>query len=571
MSGFYGFYSTSPFDYRHNYNRFFSADLPLIQNEEFTFDNFIYGRSVLNKFTKDRFLHETEDLIIGIEGIIYSSEPPQEDILSSYKTSGLSFIKDLDGNFSGFIFDKLEKEIHLFTDVLATRSIYYYSNPDTGAFFFSSELKVLSSLLHDLNLACTPDRDGFNCLLSFGYMLEDITLIKEVKRLSQATILTCNLNNGEASQKKYFDFNTTEKNISTEDAINQLDSLATQSIAKEWGKDRSESQVFLSFISGGLDARVNLFIAKELGFTDISVLNFSQTNAPDHQIAKEIAEGESLDYQFFPLDGGHYFINSFEELVAANDGMVTVSGASHMYQALKSLPLDKFGAIHSGQIGDVLFGSYTRPTFNMRANIGKLGSVNAPNILSQISVLPNIIDRYKDSTELFSYEQRQVNGTINGDRMCSHLIDLQSPFYNKKLISFCLSLPMEFKLNKKLYMEWIRLKHPKMFEYRWDSAGIIPRNRILTKVAVEMSRLYKRFSRLIFGKDPNSMNPFDLWMESNDQFTQEINKIYYSNLENVAEPWLKTNASSVFTDFKSSGKFAAITAVLAYKLHFSKE
>ncbi|WP_340104026.1 asparagine synthase-related protein [Rhodohalobacter sp. 8-1] len=570
MSGIYGFYSTSPLDYRHNYNRFFSADLSQTQNEEFISNNFIYGRSVLKKFAKDRFLYEEEDLIIGIEGIVYSYQNPQEEIVSAYKKSGLSFIKDLDGNYSGFIFDKSENKIHLFTDVMATRSIFYYSNPDLGAFFFSSELKVLSSLLNDLNITYTPDRDGFNCLLSFGYMLDDITLIEDVKRLSQATILTCDLNDGKISQQKYFDFDTTEEQISLDVAISRLDSLITQSIAREWEKDRSETQLFLSFISGGLDARVNLFIAKELGFTDISALNFSQTGAPDHLIAKEIADGESLDYQFFPLDGGQYFINSFEELVAANDGMVTVSGASHMYQALKSLPLEKYGAIHSGQIGDVLFGSYTRPAFNMRNNIGKMGSVNAPDILSQISVLPNIIDKYKDSTELFSYEQRQVNGTINGDRMCSHLIDLQSPFYNKELISFCLSLPMEFKLNKKLYMEWIRRKHPKMFEYRWDSAGIVPRNRILTKIAIQVSRLNKHFSRLILGKDSSPMNPFDFWMESNDQFTLEINNVFRYNLEYVSEPWLKTNASNVFTNFKSRGKFTAITAVLAYKLHFSK-
>lgn len=570
MSGLYGFYSSSPLKYKQNYTRFFSADMPLIQNEEFTYNNFIYGRSVLTKFPKDRFLHEDEDIIIGIEGIIYSCENPGEDIVAAYKTSGLSFIKALDGNFSGFIFDKSENKIHLFTDLMATRSLFYYSEPENGSFFFSSELKVLSSLLHDLNIPLTPDHDGFNCLLSFGYMLNDITLIEEVKRLNQATILTCNLNNGKISQQKYFDFHTTEEHISLEDGIYRLDSLMTQSVAREWGKDRTETHSYLSFISGGLDARVNVFIAKELGFTDISVLNFSQTGAPDHRIAKEIADGESLDYKFYPLDSGHYFQNSFEELVAANDGMVTVSGASHMYQALKSLSLEQYGAIHSGQIGGVLFGSFTRPDFNMRTNIGKLGSVNVPKILSQITLLPNIVDRYEDSTELFSYEQRQVNGTVNGDRMCSHLIDLQSPFYNKELISFCLSLPVEFKLNKKLYTEWIRRKHPKMFEYRWDSAGIIPKNRVLTKAAIQVSRLQKYVARLLLGKDSNPMNPFDSWVESNGQLNQEMNTVFKSNLENVSEPWLKTNASLVYTDFKSRGKFAAITAVLAYKLHFTK-
>lgn len=571
MAGIYGFYSTPPLKYRQNYTRFFSAGLQSIQNEEFVSGNFIYGRSVLNKFTRDRFIHEDDDVVICIEGIIYSYENPREEIVSAYKRSGLSFVEALDGNFSGFILNKSENKLHLFTDVMATRSLYYYSAPEIDSFFFSSELKVLSSLLHDLKLPLTPDHDGFNCLLSFGYMFDDITLIEEVKRLGQATILTYDLDNREITRHKYFDFNKAEEETSLDSAISRLDTLITKSVSKEWEKDYSETSTFLSFISGGLDARVNVFIAKELGFSDINALNFSQTGAPDHLIAKDISKGEAFNYLFYPLDGGHYFRNSFKELVAANDGMVTVSGASHMYKALKSLHLNKYGAIHSGQIGDVLLGSFIKPRFDMKKYIGKLGSVNAPDILSQISVLPEIIDRYEHSTELFSYEQRQVNGTINGDRMCSHLIDIQSPFYNKELIRFCLLLPNDFKLNKKLYTEWIRRKHPEMFKYRWDSAGIAPGNKVVTDAAKQITRLRNYLSRKFLGKDPSSMNPFDYWIESNHELRNEMDNVFRSNLDLVSELSLKNNAAQVYSEFKSNGKFAAITAVLAYKQHFTQE
>lgn len=568
MSGLYGFYSEKKVPAEKQYERFFSSGFPDIINEEFRYDTFLYGRSVLDKFNNDRFLHEDNQFIIGIEGIIYNYENPKEEIPKAFQKEGLKFVEKLDGGFSGFIFDKRNQKLHLFTDLLATRSLFYYVDADTNSFFFASELKVLTSLLSDLNIPFNADRDGFNCLLSMGYMLDDLTLIKEIKSLRNSTLLSYDLKAKECTKKKNFSFKPTPQKITLDEAIEELDTLLINAINKEWTKDKHYEFPHLTFLSGGLDARVNALLANEIGFRNITSLNFSQTGAPDHLIAKEIADGESFDYRFFKLDGGHYLLSSFENLVAGNGGLTCFQDAAHMFTALQSLPLSEFGAAHSGQIGGVLFGSFTRPHKTFNEEVRKLGNIYNPNILAQISVLPEIKERYQNSVEAFSYEQRQINNTINGDRLCAHIVDIQSPFYDKQLIQFCLSLPDEFKVGKKLYTEWIRKKHPTMFSYTWDEAGIRPpKSKLITSLAILINKYYG-YAKRIMGHDRSPMNPYSSWIKDNQQLQDEINNTYNANLHLISEKWLVENIEKTFNLPSEVAKFNALTAILAYKLHF---
>lgn len=571
MSGLYGFYSEKKIATKNHFERFFSATNPNIINEEFSYNKFIYGRSVLNKFTNDRFLHESDLFIIGIEGIIYNFENPKKEIPKAFQKHGLKFIEKLDGGFSGFIFDKKKQKLHLFTDLLATRSLFYYIDKKTNSFFFASELKVLSSLLSDLNVPTTPDKDGFNCLLTIGHMLDDITLVQEIKRLRNSSLLTYDLKTRKHTKEKRFSFQKRPEKIDFNDAIEQFDSLLTNAINKEWEKDiNNKFSTHLTFLSGGLDARVNALLANEFGFNNILSLNFSQTGAPDHLIAKEIALGESFDHHFFKLDEGNYLLSSIENMVAGNDGLVGFHRAAHMFKALQSLNLSKYGIAHSGQIGDVLLGSFTRPDKTFEQEISKLSGIYESEILNQVSILPEISERYKNSIELFSYEQRQINGTLNGDRLCAHLIDIQSPFYDKELIQFCLTLPGRYKVGKKLYTEWIRKKHPNVFDYTWDKAGIPPKNHVvITKIAIQLKK-YFGYARRLLGNDPATMNPYNNWIKENSKLRNEIIDTYKSTLPLISEKWLLENFEIIYNQPSERAKLSSLTAILAYKLHFKQ-
>src|SRR5699024_10952955 len=102
MAGIYGVLFNEPTK-KEIYKNFYNADFPNTLQEEISYKNFIFGRSVLNKFKADRFLFENDQYIVCFEGINYSSLQHPEDIINAFEKRGPDFVADLKGEFSGFI------------------------------------------------------------------------------------------------------------------------------------------------------------------------------------------------------------------------------------------------------------------------------------------------------------------------------------------------------------------------------------------------------------------------------------------------------------------------------------
>ena len=94
MAGIYGVLSRQKQDIKNVYTYFYSESLDNTINEEFEYDNFIYGRSVINKFLDDRVLFEDEHVIIGFEGVFYNkiSKKSHETNYQWYQENGMDVV-----------------------------------------------------------------------------------------------------------------------------------------------------------------------------------------------------------------------------------------------------------------------------------------------------------------------------------------------------------------------------------------------------------------------------------------------------------------------------------------------
>ena len=63
------------------------------------------------------------------------------------------------------------------------------------------------------------------------------------------------------------------------------------------------------------------------------------------------------------------------------------------------------------------------------------------------------------------------------------------------------------------------------------------------------------------------MNPFDIWYKQNELLQKALHQIYETNINNVDSKLLKENITYIFHQ-GVQGKFSAVTALLAYNLHF---
>lgn len=572
MAGIYGVWSKENLNVSDLFNMFFSSSLDNIINEEYKYNTFIYGRSTIDRFTNDRVIDETNDLIIVFEGVFFNKEDEKssDTIQKWYKKYGMDFVEKIKGQFTGFIYDKSIDKLFIFNDHLSTKSIYYFH--DKNIFIFASELKVITKLLSEIKIKKELDYDAVYSILAFGYMLGNITYEKNTKKLNYSTILEINLDFN-LKEKQYFHYEKKENNkLSKSEIIEQIDKLLLASVTYCWGKSTEYKYSYYAFLSGGLDSRVNVFLAKELGYKNINTITFSQSKSSDNLIAKKIAKNENFNHQFFPLDDGKYLEKDLAKYVGANDGLVNLQGSAAGFSILRNNKFENFGSLHTGQIGDLLFGSYVKEKFDVVSGIMS----SHHSILEKISFFKIFQDSYKNKSEIFGYEQRVINAALNGDRIASHFVDMISPFYNRDLIEFCLTIPDKYKKDEAIYLDWFNQKHKHISDYIWESAGIKPINVKFVKIAKIFKR-YKNGMLRRLGFNINDMNPFDVWLRNNPNILKNLDNIYNQLITIIVDDELKKLLIDMYeTDIKYShygrnNKFLVVTFLLAYELHFGED
>jgi asparagine synthase (glutamine-hydrolysing) len=369
MAGIYGILGKHNADSVYKY--FFTYALPNITNEEYSYGEFTYGRSVLSKFLNDRILFEDDDFIIGFEGLFFNKDEQESfnTIKKWYRDKGIDFVKRIKGQFCGFIYDKKKKKLFVYSDHLSTKPLYYYANNEL--FIFSSELKVITKILNDLKVSKVLDYDAVYSMITFGYMLNDTTYEINTKKLQHSTILTVDSNYCLSSVQYYSYIKKENFNLSKNEIINTIDKLLLKSVKNCWEKDREYGYQHFSFLSGGLDSRVNLFLAKELGYSDINTITFSQSGSSDHTIAKKKSKKENFKHTFYPLDNGKYLEGNYQQYVDASDGLAILSGSAAGFNIMSNFENIFFGLLHTGQIGDVLFGSFINDDYDIQEGMIK--------------------------------------------------------------------------------------------------------------------------------------------------------------------------------------------------------
>lgn len=571
MAGFYAIFSsknTSSKAFKHVSNNGLENTI----QDEIKADEYVIGRSVLNKLKSDKLFFENEKYILVTDGVVFEESFSPEKIITEFEAKRTDAFKFIDGNVSGLLFDKQKKDFFVFNDHLATRSIFYYYDKDFG-FIIASEFQAIAKILKENKLNYNIDKSAAYCLMLYGHLLEDVTLIKEVKRLKYSSIIHYNLAKNEFTLDKYFDYKVEDKEISQADAIEKLDKLFLRSVKKSWNKDVENQAEHLSLLSGGMDAKTNALIAKEAGYKNINTYTFGQSTSQDVIIAKEVAEKNDFNHQCNFLDDAAYLnIKNYKQYVSNTDGLVLLQGSAHMQSSLAKLDLNPYVVLHTGQIGDALFGSFTntKSLLEIKRNIGYVGKVFDERMLENIEGLDEVLKRNNASQELFVYEQRIINAAIMGDRSLYNVIDSVSPFYDLELIKFMQSVPQSLKTNDKLYFDWLAKKHPQVLNHKWEKIDMKPNHPLKVKYGKTFKR-YVNGARKYFNFNYDSMNPFSKWLTENPEIITNLKSSFYQEIELLKiEDSLKKDMITVFENdvFEYRNKFSVYTLVLALKLHF---
>ncbi len=543
-------------------------------------NGFNIKRCTLNKFINDKCMEETENYIAVSEGVLlnktdlfkeYGTKTVSELMIKMFETLGETFFDKFRGSFSGALCIKKESKWIIYTNHYGDNMLFYSSVG--GHVVISSQIDWILETLNQNGVNISFDERALNSVCSYGYMAQDFTYANEIKRLYPGYYLV--YKDGSVNTKKYFDIKPGKYDLSKKsesEIIDELDVLFRMAVKLEYEKDKEYNYNHLAQLSGGLDSRMNLWVANELGYKDVACMTFAQSDSLDEKIAKQIVKDLGLKHIVRHLDSAKHLFK-IDEYISMNYGLAIYGGIGAEKEILESEDIGNTGLIHTGQIGDVIIGCFLSSEKELNdMTPGGLYSEMFKPAQTDMSV-------FSDREEYLMFV-RGFMGCLSSHLYTRNYTEVASPFLNIELLEYCMSIPVSIRKKHELYKKWIMKKYPGAAKYVWEKTGkkITEKSSELkdkAMMAICNPKLVLKklgFNVRINNKVMTGMNPMDLWWENNAEL-RKLYDDYYSDmiLSDVISDGCRYKLKKLYTTGNTVEKMLCITCLASLKYYFGKE
>lgn len=546
-------------------------------------NNLFAKQCTIDKFNADKVFMQDANFFVLIEGVIlnkivlikkYEQKTFMKTLIKMYEINGDEFFDEFRGSFSGVFYDIYNDRKLIFTSHIGDKQVFYSSN--RCGLLISSEINYLIDHMRNENINYTLNKDSAYCLLTYGFMIEDATMFNEILKLRPGSYIL--IERSKFTIKQYYQIdNSPNYNQKLDDIIENVDFLFRQAIKRAFDKDREYGYKHLVALSGGLDSRMTTWVANDMGYGhNIVNCTYSQSTYLDETIPKQIARDLKHEWIFKSLDNG-LFLKNIEDVVKLNAGSSFYYGLSHVKNFMDIIDKKKFGMLHSGQLGDVILGTYScSPRYKKKTIMdGAISTKLSKNISD------SLFKRRYNNQELFKLYERGFNGINQGLLVPQCTNETYSPFMDVDFINYCMSIPLKLRYNHYIYHKWMLEKYPKATQYKWERINAKITDK---KISIHGSDLYIRnipnqvlvtcLDNMNIKKNKskietvNHMNPFDYWYKSNHNLKVFLDNYYEVNIDNVEDYALRKACQHLYLKGNVREKLLTLTLLSSLKLYF---
>jgi asparagine synthase (glutamine-hydrolysing) len=419
-------------------------------------------------------------LELEAEGYWFRSRTDSEVVLYAFVKWGPKCVEKFNGMFAFAVWDRQEKELHLFRDRYGIKPLYYAKWGDT--FIFGSEQKAI--LQHD---AARREID-LKALLeyfTFQNIFTDRTLLKNVRLLPPSTHAKISQANNELRCTTYWDYRFREPDgkVDRREYEEELDRLLQQAVCRQLVTDVELG----SYLSGGMDSgTLTALAAKQLPYIKTFTCGFDLSSASGMELSyDERSKAEAMSAKF---KTEHY-----EMVLKAGDMERCLPklayhieeprvGQSYPNYFAAQLASKFVKVVLSGAGGDELFGGY--PWRYYRATVcdnfedytdnyykywqrlvdnrhlkkmfgpvwGEVSDVWTRDIFRDVfKTHENELVRPEDyiNHSLYFEAKTFLHGlfVIEDKLSMAHSLETRVPFMDNDLVEFAMRCPVNFKLN----------------------------------------------------------------------------------------------------------------------------
>ena len=555
-------------------------------------EDFQMERRVVNKFMNDRLFEETDKYVVVVEGIVlnnhelmekYQSKTWLDCVVKMFEQEGEAFYNAFRGSFSGALYDKKEDKWIVYTCHTGEKQIFYKQIKD--GFLMASEMRFMVETMKENGIWPEIDETGCYFSLTHGFCIEDRTLVKDVHKLIAGHYLR--IQHGKLEVIRYHRFSNKPKGMTQEEAVEGIDRLFRQAIKRAFEKDREYGYRHLTCLSGGLDSRMTVWVAHEMGYIDQTNIDYSQSYYLDFKISQQIAIDLHHDYFFSPLDHGD-FIPHYQFLPQLTYGSGFMLG--HGYSLEQLINYEPFGIFHTGQIGDAVIGTFFKKNdYNKEYKLGQ--GAYSQELLERLKDY-QFVEEYENE-EIFCLYTRAFTGANQGLLTFQENTEHYSPFTDTDFVEFCYSIPLNLRFQHKIYFDWILDKYPGAGNYVWEKTrqkihrfeNHIPKTMNVFGYEVPhftepsfkgylkgfvLRRLGLRKKRekpkTIVQKSSYSMNPIDYWYDTNPAIKEFVDTFWEENHNLIPSQQLHDDMEHLYKDCVPYDKLQCLSVLSAIKL-----
>lgn len=308
---------------------------------------------------------ESENTAITVNGEIYNfsalksklhqkyqfkSSSDSEVILYGYEEWGLEgLLERIDGMYAIAIYDKKKQLIHLVRDRYGIKPLYYSLKSDI--FCWASELKAIKTFFSEESLRV--DFTAVYDYLTYLYIPTPKTLYNDVYKLLPAHYLTYDPPNSKIHVNKYWELPVQERQISLNEAAEQVINLISKSVHAQMVSDVPVG----FFLSGGIDSSIVVASASQFSnLINTYSIGFDVASHNETQYARVVADAFKTNHQEKILS--IFATNKlFDKFVNWYDEPYADTSAFPSY-LVSEFAKQESTVVLTGDGGDELFGGY---------------------------------------------------------------------------------------------------------------------------------------------------------------------------------------------------------------------
>jgi asparagine synthase (glutamine-hydrolysing) len=244
---------------------------------------------------------------------------------------------------------------------------------------------------------------------------------------------------------------------------------------------------------------------------------------------------------------------------------------AHALSLYKKLNFDYLGISHSGQLGDVVFGSFEKGTV-LQNNFKNGDGAYSKNLIKRVDFNKMTYNNY----ELFCMNQRGLNGANDGLMGIQQYTETMSPFYDIDVLNFAMTIPVKYRSKQKIYKKWIMKKYPEAANYIWVKTGekintpsFYVKNKEVTLHKLFRKLLLKMGLKKLGYNSKNNMNPLEYWLNTNGDLRKYLNEYFAINIDRIENVQLKEDCINHYNNGNGIEKMQVISLLSGLKLFFS--